>query len=146
MEESYIEDLASRDGPGHALATREDTAKRWLGVRAGRLRSLGTGRSRPPRPPSRRPSHGDSDRHRRPPRTALDRDLLTRVTSPFVHHPPMPTENGTGVPKLTGAQHLPPSRQMSDLAFDFGAGGSVVGLPREVGVPRAGAGELLLVE
>jgi len=52
----------------------------------------------------------------------------------------MPTENGTGVPKLNGAQHLPPSHQMSDLAFDFRAGGSVVGLPRRVGLPRANAG------
>src|SRR5450755_866245 len=98
MEESYIEDLASRDGHVHALATREDTAKRWVGVRAGRLRSLGTGRARPPRPPSRRPSHGDSDRHRRPPRTALDRDLLTRVTSPFVPHPPMPPRTAPECP------------------------------------------------
>lgn len=30
MEESYIEDLASCDGPDHALATREGAAKRWL--------------------------------------------------------------------------------------------------------------------
>src|SRR5450755_5189667 len=29
MEESYIEDLANRDGPDHALATREGAAKRW---------------------------------------------------------------------------------------------------------------------
>jgi hypothetical protein len=29
MEESYIEDLANRDGPVHALATREGAAKRW---------------------------------------------------------------------------------------------------------------------
>ena len=28
MEESYIEDLASHDGPGHALAFREGAAKR----------------------------------------------------------------------------------------------------------------------
>jgi hypothetical protein len=139
--------LASRDGPFHSLVTREGAAKRWVwGAQAGYLCSLGTGRSRPPRPQSRRPSHGDSDRHRRPPRTALDRDLLTRVTSPFVPHPPMPTENGTGVPKLNGAQHLQPSHQMSDLSFDFGAGGSVVGLPRRVGLPRASAGERLFVE
>jgi hypothetical protein len=30
MEESYIEDLANRDGPDHALATREGAAKRWI--------------------------------------------------------------------------------------------------------------------
>ena len=30
MEESYIEDLANRDGPVHALATREGAAKRWM--------------------------------------------------------------------------------------------------------------------
>jgi hypothetical protein len=30
MEESHVEDLASHDGPGHALATREGAAKRWL--------------------------------------------------------------------------------------------------------------------
>jgi hypothetical protein len=36
MQESYVEDLASHDGPDHALATREGAAKRWLGVRAGR--------------------------------------------------------------------------------------------------------------
>lgn len=30
MEESYIEDLASRDGPVHALVTREGAAKRWV--------------------------------------------------------------------------------------------------------------------
>jgi hypothetical protein len=30
MEESYIEDLANRDGPDHALATREGAAKRWF--------------------------------------------------------------------------------------------------------------------
>jgi hypothetical protein len=29
MEESYVEDLANRDGPAHALATREGAAKRW---------------------------------------------------------------------------------------------------------------------
>ena len=29
MEESYIEDLASHDGPAHALVTREGAAKRW---------------------------------------------------------------------------------------------------------------------
>jgi hypothetical protein len=29
MEESYVEDLASHDGPAHALATREGAAKRW---------------------------------------------------------------------------------------------------------------------
>ena len=29
MEESYIEDLANRGGPVHALATREGAAKRW---------------------------------------------------------------------------------------------------------------------
>jgi hypothetical protein len=40
MKESYIEDLASHDGPDHALATREGAAKRWIGVRAGRLLSL----------------------------------------------------------------------------------------------------------
>ena len=40
MRESYIEDLASHDGPDHALATREGAAKRWTGVHAGRLCSL----------------------------------------------------------------------------------------------------------
>jgi len=30
MEESYIEDLANRDGPVHALVSREGAAKRWL--------------------------------------------------------------------------------------------------------------------
>ncbi len=30
MKESYIEDLANRDGPDHALATREGAAKRWF--------------------------------------------------------------------------------------------------------------------
>jgi len=30
MKESYIEDLANRDGPDHALATREGAAKRWM--------------------------------------------------------------------------------------------------------------------
>jgi hypothetical protein len=30
MEESYIEDLANRDGPDHALVTREGAAKRWF--------------------------------------------------------------------------------------------------------------------
>ena len=35
MQESYVEDLASHDGPDHALATREGAAKRWFGVRAG---------------------------------------------------------------------------------------------------------------
>jgi hypothetical protein len=30
MEESYIEDLANRDGPVHALVTREGAAERWL--------------------------------------------------------------------------------------------------------------------
>ncbi len=40
MEESYIEDLASHGGPDHALATREGAAKRWTGVRAGRILSL----------------------------------------------------------------------------------------------------------
>jgi hypothetical protein len=30
MEESYIEDLANRGGPVHALATREGAAKRWI--------------------------------------------------------------------------------------------------------------------
>src|ERR1019366_4656975 len=30
MKESYIEDLANRDGPVHALATREGAAKRWI--------------------------------------------------------------------------------------------------------------------
>ena len=29
MEESYVEDLANRDGPAHALAFREGAAKRW---------------------------------------------------------------------------------------------------------------------
>ena len=43
MEESYVEDLASHDGPAHALATREGAAKRWFGVRAGRLCSLEIG-------------------------------------------------------------------------------------------------------
>jgi hypothetical protein len=33
MEESYVEDLANRDGPVHALAFREGAAKRW--VRSG---------------------------------------------------------------------------------------------------------------
>jgi len=40
MKESYIEDLASHGGPDHALATREGAAKRWTGVRAGRILSL----------------------------------------------------------------------------------------------------------
>src|SRR4051812_48419694 len=31
MEESYVEDLADRDGPVHALAFREGAAKRWCG-------------------------------------------------------------------------------------------------------------------
>ncbi len=43
MEESYVEDLASHGGPGHALAFREGAAKRWFGVRAGRLCSLEMG-------------------------------------------------------------------------------------------------------
>ena len=30
MEESYIEDLANRDGPVHALVSREGAAKRWI--------------------------------------------------------------------------------------------------------------------
>jgi hypothetical protein len=30
MRESYVEDLASYDGPAHALATREGAAKRWV--------------------------------------------------------------------------------------------------------------------
>ena len=30
MKESYVEDLASHDGPVHALATREGAAKRWI--------------------------------------------------------------------------------------------------------------------
>jgi len=30
MEESYIEDLANRGGPVHALAAREGAAKRWV--------------------------------------------------------------------------------------------------------------------
>ncbi len=30
MEESDIEDVASHGGPGHALATREGAAKRWI--------------------------------------------------------------------------------------------------------------------
>ena len=30
MKESYVEDLASHGGPGHALATREGAAKRWI--------------------------------------------------------------------------------------------------------------------
>ena len=30
MEESYVEDLASHDGPVHALAFREGAAKRWV--------------------------------------------------------------------------------------------------------------------
>ena len=30
MEESYIDDLASHDGPAHALVTREGAAKRWM--------------------------------------------------------------------------------------------------------------------
>ena len=29
MEESYVEDLASHDGPAHALAFRDGAAKRW---------------------------------------------------------------------------------------------------------------------
>jgi len=40
MKESYIEELASHGGPDHALATREGAAKRWTGVRAGRILSL----------------------------------------------------------------------------------------------------------
>ena len=39
MKESYVEDLASHDGPDHALAFREGAAKRWIRVRAGRLLS-----------------------------------------------------------------------------------------------------------
>src|ERR671910_2029741 len=30
MRESYVEDLASHDGPDHALAFREGAAKRWI--------------------------------------------------------------------------------------------------------------------
>jgi hypothetical protein len=30
MEESYVEDLANRDGPDDALAFREGAAKRWF--------------------------------------------------------------------------------------------------------------------
>jgi hypothetical protein len=30
MRESYVEDIASHDGPVHALATREGAAKRWV--------------------------------------------------------------------------------------------------------------------
>src|ERR1700745_1466954 len=30
MKESYVEDLASHDGPDHALAFREGAAKRWI--------------------------------------------------------------------------------------------------------------------
>ena len=30
MKESYVEDPASHGGPGHALATREGAAKRWI--------------------------------------------------------------------------------------------------------------------
>jgi len=45
MEESYIEDLANRDGPDHALATREGAAKRWFrGGAPGRLLSLEIGK------------------------------------------------------------------------------------------------------
>ena len=36
MEESYVEDLANRDGPAHALVSREGAAKRWCRGRAGR--------------------------------------------------------------------------------------------------------------
>jgi hypothetical protein len=36
MKESYIEVLATRGGPDHALVTREGAAKRWIGVHAGR--------------------------------------------------------------------------------------------------------------
>lgn len=36
MEESYIEGLATRDDPDHALALVRVAAKRWLGARAGR--------------------------------------------------------------------------------------------------------------
>ena len=39
MKESYVGDLASHGGPGHALATREGAAKRWTGVRTGQLLS-----------------------------------------------------------------------------------------------------------
>jgi hypothetical protein len=35
---------------------------------------------------------------------------------------------------------------VSDLPLHFRAGRRVVGLPRRVGLPRAGAGELLLVD
>ena len=40
MKESYIEVLATTVAPSHALASREGAAKRWTGVRAGRLLSL----------------------------------------------------------------------------------------------------------
>jgi hypothetical protein len=40
MKGSYIEEVAIRGGPDHALATREGAAKRWIGVHAGRLLSL----------------------------------------------------------------------------------------------------------
>ena len=36
MEESYIEGLATRDDPGHALVLVRVPAKRWFGARAGR--------------------------------------------------------------------------------------------------------------
>ena len=54
MEESYVEDLASHDGPEHALASREGAAKRWIrgarrpaiqrrnGARSGCRRGHGT--------------------------------------------------------------------------------------------------------
>ena len=35
MEEPYIEEVATHDGPDHALATREGAAKRWTGVGVG---------------------------------------------------------------------------------------------------------------
>jgi hypothetical protein len=38
MKESYIEVLATHGGPGHALATREGAAKRW--IRGARRRAM----------------------------------------------------------------------------------------------------------
>jgi hypothetical protein len=68
MKESYVEDLASHDGPVHALATREGAAKRWFGVRAGRLFSLEMGL----RPRCRRPHDA---------RKATSRAALSRAVS-----------------------------------------------------------------
>jgi hypothetical protein len=44
------------------------------------------------------------------------------------------------------AAAVPASHQVTDLPFDLRAGRGVVSLPCQVALPRAGAGELLLVE